>query len=287
MIKTEVPRQKIEQIHPSLAMLSKRDFIIMGIVNVTPDSFFDGGHHATTTAAFDHARMLIEQGADVLDIGGESSRPGASPVSTDEEKRRILPLIEQLRQQFDIPISVDTTKSEIAELVLASGATWINDISAGRMDANMASTVAKYQCPIILMHSRKDPQTMQTNPLYDDVVREVQSELLGQVDLFIKAGVKAENILLDPGIGFAKRFEDNCALLRQLDQIAALGYPLCVGTSRKSFIGTILQNDVQDRLYGSLGSLALAHQKGAQVYRVHDVLATKDFLTVLSKVASS
>ncbi len=270
--------------HPSLSLLDTKPFLVMGIVNVTPDSFYDGGQHNTAAAACDHARRLIDEGADILDIGGESSRPGSMAVSAEDELKRVLPVIEQLRSETELPLSVDTTKAAVAREALCAGATWINDISAGRFDPAMAVLAAEKGCPVVLMHSRHTPETMQDEPFYDDVVTEVRDELLVSVKTFTDRGVLRENIILDPGIGFAKRFEDNIFLLKHTARLVQTGIPVLIGTSRKSFIGTITGKETPDRLYGSLGSIATAYAHGARIFRVHDVDATNDFLRVLSTV---
>jgi dihydropteroate synthase len=261
-------------------------FAVMGIVNVTPDSFFDGGRYSSTRAAVDHGLAMAAQGAAVLDIGGESSRPGAAPVSADEECRRVLPVIEELAAKTKTVISIDTSKSAVAARALAAGASWINDISAGRFDPGMAQCAAQHRCPVVLMHSRRTPADMQTEPHYDDVVAEVSAELLRSVELFVAAGVIKENIILDPGIGFAKRLEDNVRLLREIRSLLSLGYPLLVGTSRKSFIGRITGKEPDGRLGGSLGSVAAAFAGGARLFRVHDVGETVDMLKVMSAIAT-
>jgi dihydropteroate synthase len=258
----------------------------MGIVNVTPDSFFDGGRYADAESAYRHAMTLIGEGADMLDIGGESTRPGASPVTEEEEKRRVIAVIERVRAAADITISVDTAKSAVAHSALDAGADWINDISAGRFDPAMADCAARSGCPVILMHSRGVPASMQQDPSYGDVVAEVSEELIEAAGRFTAKGVRRENIVLDPGIGFAKRFEDNVALLRGLPALVSLGYPVCIGTSRKSMIGRITGREAADRLYGSLGSVASAFERGAVLFRVHDVLATGEMLRVLSTIAN-
>lgn len=273
--------------HPSLAMLDEKPFLIMGVVNVTPDSFFDGGKHFRADAAKEHALQLVNEGADIIDIGGESSRPGAAPVTAAEELSRVIPVIEQVRAVTGVPISIDTTKAAVARQALGAGATWINDISAGRFDTQMAPTAARSQCPVVLMHSRNSPADMQKNPSYHNVLQEVRDELLSSVTRFTDLGVLKENIIIDPGIGFAKRFEDNCALLRSLNIISDMGFPVLIGTSRKSFIGQITAKTAEHRLYGSLASIGAAYTRGAKIFRVHDVAATVDFLNVLSTIEKS
>jgi len=266
-----------------LPILKKR-YVVIGIVNVTPDSFFDGGKHASVDAAVEHGLSLAEDGADVLDIGGESTRPGARPVSAFEEKSRILPVASKLSKRAAVPLSIDTTKAEVAQAALDAGASWVNDVSAGRFDNAMPAMVARNHCPVILMHSRKTPETMHNEPFYKDVVAEVKQELLASVDTFLAAGVDQGHIILDPGIGFAKRVEDNLALLSGLGALVALGYPVCVGVSRKSFIGRITGRETQDRLSGSLAGVAAAFFGGARMFRVHDVRETADFLKVLDAI---
>ena len=266
--------------HPIL----KKRFAILGIVNVTPDSFSDGGKYASVQSAVEHGLSLVHDGADMLDIGGESTRPGAPPVSADEEIRRILPVVKDLARSAGVPLSVDTTKAAVAQAALDAGASWVNDISAGRFDSAMRGVVARSRCPVILMHSRETPATMQTNPSYGDVIAEVKQELTSCAAAFIEAGVEQKNIVLDPGIGFAKRFEDNLTLLLRLGDIVLLGYPVCVGTSRKSFIGHLTGRETGDRLAGSLAGVAAAFYGGATLFRVHDVRETADVLTVLEAI---
>ena len=281
---SEIKKETASSRHPSLELLDKKDLILMGVVNVTPDSFYDGGKHGTFESACDHARHLIDEGADILDVGGESSRPGSLPVTADEERRRVLPVIEQLRKETGILMSIDTTKAAVAKDALDAGADWINDISAGRFDSEMAPFAAQRMCPVILMHSRNTPETMQVEPVYNDVMQEVINELLVCVKKFTDHGVLRKNIILDPGIGFAKRFEDNIEILRHLSKLLEIGFPILIGTSRKSFIGHILEKGPQQRLYGTLGSVAVAYINGAKIFRVHDVEETKDFLNVLSTI---
>ena len=271
--------------HETLRHVLEKPFAIMGIVNVTPDSFYDGGKFFAVDRALDHACRLAGQGADVLDIGGQSTRPGSKAVDAEEQCRRILPVIEAVAKKVAVPMSVDTTSSVVAERALSAGACWINDISAGRFDPNMPFLVAKKQCPVILMHSRKAPDTMQLDPLYADVVAEVKIELADRADAFLKAGTSGENIILDPGIGFAKRKEDNLVLLARIKELVMSGFPVCLGTSRKSFIGHITGAAGPDtRLAGSLASIVPAFEAGVRLFRVHDVEETVQFLQVLHAV---
>jgi len=265
---------------------AKKDFCVMGVVNTTPDSFYDGGRYGAFDSAVMHAEQLIREGADILDFGGASSRPGAVQVDQQDELERVVPVIRKIASGYAIPVSIDTTWASVAEAALDAGATIVNDISAGRFDRNMVSLVAQRKCDVILMHSRKEPQTMQQEPFYSDVVNEVQQELLESVSLFLDAGVVSEKILLDPGIGFAKSADHNVALLHDIDKIVMLGYPVVLGTSRKNFIGKITGRDVDNRLYGSLGSIAGSFYKGVKIFRVHDVAATVDFFKVVSAIES-
>ena len=264
--------------------ISESPFIIMGIVNVTPDSFFDGGMYNSQEKAVEYAERMISEGADILDFGGVSSRPGAAEVAPEEEALRVVPVITKIASRYSVPISIDTTWSSVARAAIDAGATIVNDISAGRFDRRMAELVAEKKCSVVLMHSRKTPGTMQTDPFYKDVVSEVKNELLDSVLLFIDKGVKREKIFIDPGIGFAKFVDHNIALLHKMEEIVNTGYPVVLGTSRKNFIGKITGKEVQNRLGGSLGSIASAYLKGVRIFRVHDVDATNDFLKVVSVI---
>lgn len=253
---------------------------IMGILNVTPDSFSDGGLFADPARGVARALQMIEEGADVIDIGGESTRPGAEPVSAEEEIRRVVPVIGTIRKQSEIPISIDTMKSQVAARALEAGATMINDISAGHFDPEMIPLAAKREVPICLMHMQGEPRTMQKNPHYDDVVAEVKTFLRERIEECLEAGITKEKIIIDPGIGFGKRLEDNLRLLKELGQFQDLGCPILIGTSRKSFIGQLTGAKVEERLPGTLASIAIALQNGASIFRVHDVAAVRQFLNV-------
>jgi dihydropteroate synthase len=250
---------------------------IMGIVNVTPDSFSDGGQHGTTESAVAHALKLVEQGAAILDIGGESSRPGAVPVSLDEELRRVIPVIEQLRARTDVPLSVDTCKAAVARAALEAGADIINDITALQGDPEMAEVVRAHQAGVVLMHMQGTPATMQLAPAYADVVREVGELLEARLQAAADVGISGARVVLDPGIGFGKTTEHNLRLLAGLGRLSALGRPICLGVSRKGFLGAVLDRLRGQRLAGSLAAIchALAHGS-AQVLRVHDVAETRD-----------
>lgn len=244
---------------------------IMGIVNVTPDSFSDGGRYFGADDAVKQGLLLVEEGADILDVGGESTRPGAEPVDAEEEARRVVPVIEGLRAATGVPISVDTTKVPVARAALDAGAQMINDVSAGRFDEAMFDLVAQRQVPIVLMHMQGEPRTMQQHPTYDDVVRDVGSFLIQRAEVAITAGVSGDRIVIDPGFGFGKTLEHNLLLLKRLAELARLGYPVLVGTSRKSFIGLTLDVALDDRLEGTAATTAVAVMNGAAIVRVHDV----------------
>jgi dihydropteroate synthase len=256
--------------------------LIMGVVNVTPDSFSDGGHHFDTGRAIEHARRLIEEGADVLDIGGESTRPGAAPVPLEEERRRVLPVLQALADG-KIPVSVDTRKPELMREAIAAGADMVNDVGAlaapGALEAVAASPAA-----VCLMHMRGEPGTMQANPSYRDVVREVRDYLSGRVAEAERAGIPRDRIVADPGFGFGKNLEHNLALLRSFPELGALGVALLAGLSRKAMLGKITGREVGDRVHASVAAALIAVQNGAHIVRVHDVAATRDALAVWQAV---
>ncbi len=255
-----------------LQQLVRQRTVVMGILNVTPDSFYDGGRYARLEVAVQRALQMVEEGADILDIGGESTRPGSQPVSEEEELRRVLPVIEAVREQVDIPISIDTTKSRVAERALQAGACMANDISGLGFDPRMARVVAQYGALCCIMHIQGTPQTMQQNPHYDDVVRDISGYFEERLALAERAGVPREHIWLDPGIGFGKTVEHNLEILRRLRELTAFGLPLLVGTSRKSFIGRVLGDlPPEQRLEGTAATVAIAIMNGANAVRVHDV----------------
>ena len=260
-------------------------FRLMGILNITPDSFSDGGRYfGDIGKIIDRAAQIIEEGGEIIDIGGESTRPGSLPVALDEELSRVIPAVEEIRKRFDTTISIDTRKSAVAEAAILAGANWINDVSAGRFDENLPKIAAKYNATAVVMHSRNDPQTMQNNPFYEDVISEVKSELQASVEKFLQAGVKQEKIILDPGIGFAKRYEDNIKLSANLDKIAFDGYPVLYAASRKKFIAQAIKSDTRSRLSGGLAAVGQAYSCGAEIFRIHDVAETADFLKVLQEI---
>lgn len=259
--------------------------LIMGVVNVTPDSFSDGGHFLQAQAAVDHARRLIDEGADLLDVGGESTRPGAEPVALDKERRRVLPVIEALAGA-GVPLSVDTQKPELMREAVAAGAALINDVN-GFEAPGALEAVAGSDCAICIMHRQGDPRTMQQSPQYSDVVAEVDAWLRQRAAAAAQAGIVHERIALDPGFGFGKTLEHNLALLRDLKVIASAGYPVLAGLSRKSMIGALTGRPVGERMAGSIASALLAAQRGAAIVRVHDVAATRDALKIWQAVKGS
>jgi dihydropteroate synthase len=258
--------------------------LIMGVVNVTPDSFSDGGRFLGTQQAVEHARMLVEEGADILDIGGESSRPGAEPVGLDEELRRVMPVLEQLAQ-LPIPVSVDTCKPEVMRRAIAAGAAMVNDIGALR-EPGALEAVAESQAAVCLMHMQGEPRTMQQEPHYDDVVGEVRAFLAERVAVAVAAGIARERILVDPGIGFGKTVAHNVELLDRLGELRDLGQPILIGTSRKSFLGVLTGRRERDRLAGTIATNVIALLRGASVFRVHDVSAVRDALEVAAATVS-
>ena len=259
---------------------------VLGIVNLTPDSFSDGGEHATVDAAIAHGLKLAEEGADVLDIGGESTRPGADDVSLEEELRRVLPVIEALAQRTTLPISIDTSKPEVMRAAVAAGAGMINDVQALRRDGALEAAAA-LGVPVVLMHMLGEPRSMQDAPHYDDVVADVHRFLAERIFAAEMAGVAKKNIVVDPGFGFGKTIAHNLALLAQLERFTELGVPLLAGLSRKKTIGELTgRSDPHDRIHGSVAAHLIAAQRGAMLLRVHDVAATIDALKVWNAVAA-
>jgi dihydropteroate synthase len=251
----------------------------MGIVNVTPDSFSDGGLFLDADAAIAHGRELFAQGADILDVGGESTRPGAEPVAADEEIRRVVPVIEALADD-GARVSIDTTKAEVASRALAAGATIVNDVAALRFDPELAGVTAEAGAGCVLMHMLGDPRTMQDDPRYDDVVSDVKAFLEERLAYAVAEGIPEERIWLDPGIGFGKTLDHNLELIARLDEIVAIGRPVVFGASRKSFLGKLTGRQVDERLAGTIAANIIAYARGARVFRVHDVPANVDALKV-------
>ncbi len=254
-------------------------FRVMGIVNVTPDSFSDGGRYVAAEDAIAHGRRLLAEGADLLDVGGESTRPGAEPVDAAEERARVEPVVAALAGE-GARVSVDTTKASVARAALAAGATYVNDVSALRFDPELAGVVAEAGADCCLMHMRGEPRTMQDAPRYDDVVSDVKAHLSERIAFAVGAGIAEERIHVDPGIGFGKTLEHNLELLRRLGEIVALGRPVVVGASRKSFLGRLTGREVSDRVAATVAANVLAFERGARVFRVHDVAPTRDALAV-------
>ncbi len=258
--------------------------LVMGILNVTPDSFSDGGQFYDVKRAQEHARQLRDEGADIIDIGGESTRPGSEPLSLQDELDRVIPVIQSLHD-LDIPISIDTYKASVAKAAVDAGAVIINDISAATFDPEMPRVMAETGAGVVLMHIKGEPKNMQVNPHYDDVVQEVGNFLLRQTVELQENGITADRIVIDPGIGFGKRLEDNYVLTRHLQDLLDLGYPLLYGPSRKSFLGKVLDLSPEQRLEGTIAACTAAALAGVQIVRVHDVRAVKRALTIADLIS--
>ena len=269
--------------------MSERDFRIMGVINVTPDSFSDGGRYMAAEAAIAHGLELEVEGAAILDVGGESTRPGADPVSETEELRRVMPVIEGLIERgAGARISIDTSKARVAARALEAGATLVNDVTALRGDPDMAGVVASGGAECCLMHMLGDPRTMQDDPRYDDVVNDIKAFLSERMEFAVRAGIAEARILVDPGIGFGKTIEHNLELLRRLGEFLDLGRPLVLGTSRKAFLGRLTGREAPDeRLAATVATNVLAYERGARVFRVHDVGPVHDALTVTAATVSA
>ena len=260
--------------------------LVMGVLNVTPDSFSDGGQHTSVTSAFDHAQQMINEGAAIIDVGGESTRPGASPVSTQQELDRVIPVIEKIAANLDCVISLDSSCPQVMEAAAQAGASLLNDVRAFQREGAL-QVAAKAGLPVCLMHMRGEPKTMQQQPHYDSVVAEVQAFLLARVEACLEAGIERNKIIIDPGFGFGKTLDHNLQLLEALAQLKVLGLPLLVGMSRKSMIGAILNNETSERLYGGLALAAIAVTQGANIIRTHDVGSTSDAVAVAYAVSAS
>jgi len=258
--------------------------LVMGVLNVTPDSFSDGGQFLDTKSAVCHALRMAEQGADIIDIGGESTRPGSDPVSINDELARVIPVIEGIRGESSIPISIDTYKSIVARAAIAAGANIINDISGLNFDPEMVNIVRDHRVPIIIMHIKGTPKNMQVDPQYDDLIQEVIDYFQKQIDFCRDNGVPKSKIILDPGIGFGKRLNDNFILIRELKRFTELGYPVLIGPSRKSFIGLTLDLPVEQRFEGTAAAITAGIMNGARIIRVHDVLEMKRVQIISDKI---
>ncbi|NPA49932.1 MAG: dihydropteroate synthase [Thermodesulfobacteria bacterium] len=255
---------------------------LVGVLNITPDSFSDGGLYLARDAALRRTEDLIEAGADIIDVGGESTRPFARPVPVEEELRRVIPVIEAIRNRFEeIPLSVDTYKAKVAEEALLAGADIVNDISAMRFDPEMAKVVARNKAPVILMHMKGTPQTMQVDPTYEDVLQEIKNFFEERVSFAEENGIGREKIILDPGIGFGKRFEDNLKIIKQVEYFKTLRLPVMLGPSRKSFLGQIVGKEAAERDPATMAVVAYATLKGVDLLRVHNVSMAKDVILVM------
>ena len=261
--------------------------LIMGILNVTPDSFTDGGKFLDTNTAVDHAIDMIADGADIIDIGGESTRPFSDPVSEEEELSRVISVIQKLREKTDTIISIDTTKSSVADSACSVGADIVNDISGLSFDIDMVNTVIKHDCPVVLMHIIGNPKTMQENPSYNNLISDITNHLLERANFALKKGVKKHNIILDPGIGFGKTIDNNFNIINNIDKLNNLGYPILIGASRKSFIGKTLDVDENNRIEGTIASNIIALDRGCNIFRVHDIIEAKRSLIIANKILNS
>ena len=281
----KLPGYTIES--PGLKLDLSKGPLLMGVLNVTPDSFSDGGEHFDTSTAVAHGLEMIAQGADIIDVGGESTRPGSEGVSDDEQIRRVIPVIEELARAGDKPISIDTTSSVVARRALAGGAAIVNDISAGQADEHMFELLADLGCPLVLMHMLGTPADMQSKPRYEDVVGEIAAFLARAVDKATSAGVHRDRIIIDPGIGFGKAVEHNLEILRRLSEFHRLSLPIMLGTSRKGFIGRVLGQDApKDRLWGTAATVALAVAAGAHILRVHDIAQMRQVADMAHSIVS-
>lgn len=263
---------------------SERTYV-MGILNITPDSFSDAGRFLNHRDALDHAKRMVDEGADIIDVGGESTRPGAKPVPLEEEHKRVIPFIEKLASQIDIPISIDTTKAEVAKDALKAGAAMINDISALRFDPQMASLVSEHGVPVVLMHMRGIPETMQHHPVYDSLISEIHDFLKERIEYAESMGIDSQRIIIDPGIGFGKSVPDgNLSIIKHLASFKDLGKPILVGMSRKAFIGNVLGIGIEEREEGTAATVSLAIHNGAHIVRVHDVGKMKRVVKMVDAV---
>ena len=265
----------------------EKQSLIMGILNVTPDSFSDGGKYLEKNNAINHALAMIDNGADIIDVGGESTRPFSDPVSLDEEISRVIPVIEGIRKESEVCISIDTTKSEVATAALNSGASLINDVSAMEVDPLMIDVALKFDCPIIIMHMKGTPKSMQNNPQYESLISDIKDYLQERVDFIVSKGINSKKIVIDPGIGFGKTVENNFEIINNLNHFTKMGLPVMLGASRKSFIGISLDLPEEDRLEGSLAANIIGLQNGAKIFRVHDVAETNKAFVIANKIFNS
>ena len=265
----------------------KKQSLIMGILNITPDSFSDGGDFFEKNIAIDRALEMVEQGADIIDIGGESTRPFSDSVSLKEEISRVIPVIEGICKESDVCISIDTTKSKVASEALEAGASVINDISAMEIDSLMVDVALKFNCPIVLMHMKGIPKNMQDNPQYQSLISDIKEYLLSRIDFVVSKGIDRNKIIIDPGIGFGKTVENNFEIINNLDQFVKMNFPVLLGASRKSFIGVSLNLPENDRLEGSIAANIIGLQKGAKIFRVHDVVETSRAMVIANKIFNS
>ena len=265
----------------------KKQSLIMGILNITPDSFSDGGDFFEKNIAIDRALEMVEQGADIIDIGGESTRPFSDSVSLKEEISRVIPVIEGICKESDVCISIDTTKSKVASEALEAGASIINDISAMEIDSLMVDVALKFNCPIVLMHMKGTPKNMQDNPQYQSLISDIKEYLLARIDFVVSKGIDRNKIIIDPGIGFGKTVENNFEIINNLDQFVKMNFPVLLGASRKSFIGVSLNLPEKDRLEGSIAANIIGLQKGAKIFRVHDVVETNRAMVIANKIFNS
>ena len=277
---------KIEHLNDWL-LSKKKQSLIMGILNITPDSFSDGGDFFEKNIAIDRALEMVEQGADIIDIGGESTRPFSDSVSLKEEISRVIPVIEGICKESDVCISIDTTKSKVASEALEAGASVINDISAMEIDSLMVDVALKFNCPIVLMHMKGIPKNMQDNPQYQSLISDIKEYLLARIDFVVSKGIDRNKIIIDPGIGFGKTVENNFEIINNLDQFAKMNFPILLGASRKSFIGVSLNLPEKDRLEGSIAANIIGLQKGAKIFRVHDVVETNRAMVIANKIFNS
>ena len=265
----------------------KKQSLIMGILNVTPDSFSDGGQYFDKNVAVEHALDMIRNGANIIDIGGESTRPFSDPVSLDEEISRVIPVIKGIREKSDVCISIDTTKSMVASEALHVGASIINDVSAMEVDPFMADIAVKFDCPIVIMHMKGTPKNMQDNPTYESLISDIKNYLIKRIDYAVSKGVHRKKIIIDPGIGFGKTVENNFEIINNLNHFVKLNFPVLLGASRKSFIGIALNLPENERLEGSLAANIIGLQQGVKIFRVHDVAETHKALLIANKIFNS